>query len=83
MLGGEAIGELARFGNGFGYKYRTLRSERLAGDLVVASLNFYFGCDGLREGLVAGDEDGERLGVVLGLRDEIGGDACGVAACRW
>ena len=35
--------------------------------------------DGLREFARGRDKDGERVRVVLGLRDEIGGDEFGVA----
>ena len=46
---------------------------------LPAAWRFTSSGDCVREISIGGDEDGEGFGVVLGLGDEVGGDADGVA----
>ena len=54
--------------------------ESLARDGIVAAAQFGLGDDLFGEIGARGDEDGQRFGIVLGLRDQVGGDLGRVAA---
>ena len=74
MLGREAIGDCAGFVSVGGDDDQAVAGERLASDGIVAAARLCFGDDIFGEVGARGDEDGERFGIVLGLRDEVGGD---------
>ena len=54
--------------------------EGFARDGIVAAAQLCFGDDFFGEIGARGDEDGQSFRIVLGLRDEVGGDVGGVAA---
>ncbi len=57
---------------------RALRATGLARLRIFASATTSLG-----EICARGDEDGEGFGIVLGLRNQVGGDIGGVGRARW
>ena len=70
----------ARFVDAGGDNDQAIAIEGFARDWVVAAARFVSAMTSLREIGARGDEDGQRFGIVLGLRDEVGGDVGGAAA---
>ena len=82
VLGGEAVGEALGVGDGFGDEDVALGGEGLLRRWVLVPWPGGRPRAGRpRRVPVGGDEDGEGFRVMLGLCDEVGGDAGG--GCRF
>ena len=83
MLRSQPIRQLLRLCNRFGYKYRALRRQRLLRNRIVLRLRLHLSGNIFRQRFIAGNQNGERLGIMLRLRHQVGGDARGDLRSRW
>ena len=83
VFGCETIGDGARFVYARCNDDQAVAIEGLARNGVVAAAQLRLGNDLFGEIGARGDEDGQRLWIVLGLRDEVGGDVEPRCRVRW
>ena len=82
MFRREAVRQRHRLVGDLAMTMRAVRGERRRDDVASRRQLVDDARDALGEAALPGDEDRARVGIVLGLRDEIGGDPRRLAARR-